>query len=41
VSQETGGGGGGKPGMAQGGGKDVARLDQALKSVVGLVAEKA
>jgi alanyl-tRNA synthetase len=33
----TGGGGGGKPDFAQGGGKDAARLDEALLAVPGLL----
>ena len=37
VAAITGGGGGGKPGMAQGGGKDVSRLDEAIESVPGLL----
>jgi len=41
AAQVTGGGGGGKPQMAQGGGKDVAKIDQALKSAVKMVEEKA
>lgn len=40
VSRETGGGGGGRPQLGQGGGKDSARLEQALKLVPGLVREK-
>ncbi|MDI6858068.1 MAG: alanine--tRNA ligase [Dehalococcoidia bacterium] len=31
VAQVTGGGGGGRPGMAQAGGRDAGRLDEALK----------
>jgi alanyl-tRNA synthetase len=37
VAQVTGGGGGGKPEMAQAGGKDSSKIDEALKLVVGLV----
>ncbi len=37
VSQVTGGGGGGKPGFAQAGGKDASRLDEALRTVRELV----
>jgi alanyl-tRNA synthetase len=37
VSQVTGGGGGGKPGFAQAGGKDASRLDEALRVVRDLV----
>jgi alanyl-tRNA synthetase len=33
----TGGGGGGKANLAQGGGKDPARLDEALLAVPGLI----
>jgi len=39
VAQVMGGGGGGKPTMAQAGGKDVAKLDEALVKVDGLVSE--
>jgi alanyl-tRNA synthetase len=37
VAQEVGGGGGGKPTMAQAGGRDAARLPEALSHVPGLV----
>jgi len=37
VAGVTGGGGGGKPGLAQAGGKDKKKLDEALKSVKGLI----
>ena len=37
VAQVTGGSGGGKPEMAQAGGKDASRIDQALKAVPGLI----
>lgn len=37
VAAITGGGGGGKPGLAQGGGKDVSRLDEAMAAVAGIV----
>jgi len=40
VAGVTGGGGGGKPGMAQGGGKDVSKLDEAIASVYGLLKQK-
>jgi alanyl-tRNA synthetase len=40
VAKVTGGGGGGKPGMAQAGGKDVAKLDEALKLVELIVARQ-
>ena len=35
-----GGGGGGKPDLAMGGGKDAAKIDEALSSVAGFIAEK-
>jgi len=37
VAKLVGGGGGGRPDMAQAGGKDVSKLDEALASVPGLV----
>ncbi len=37
VAKVTGGGGGGKAGMAQAGGKDAAKVDEALKLVGKLV----
>ncbi len=37
VAQVTGGGGGGKPGMAQAGGRDAGKLDEALRLVRSLV----
>ena len=37
VAKVTGGGGGGQAGMAQAGGKDVAKLDEALGSVGDIV----
>jgi alanyl-tRNA synthetase len=37
VAKVTGGGGGGKPGLAQAGGKDKAKLDKALRLVKGLI----
>ncbi|MBE0430366.1 MAG: alanine--tRNA ligase [Dehalococcoidia bacterium] len=40
VARVAGGGGGGKAGMAQAGGKDAARVDEALQSVKGIVAGK-
>jgi alanyl-tRNA synthetase len=40
VAAITGGGGGGKPGLAQGGGKDVSRLDEAIAAVPGLLKKK-
>ena len=39
VSKSLGGGGGGKPTLAQAGGKDACKLDEALKSVIGWVKE--
>jgi len=40
VAQATGGSGGGRPQLGQGGGKDKDKLEQALKLVVTLVEEK-
>jgi alanyl-tRNA synthetase len=40
VAQATGGGGGGRPQLGQGGGKDKDKLEEALKLVPKLVAEK-
>jgi len=40
VAGETGGSGGGKPQLGQGGGKDKAKMEQALRLVVKLVEEK-
>ena len=37
VAQVTGGGGGGKPGMAQAGGKDKSRVDEAIQLVKTLI----
>jgi alanyl-tRNA synthetase len=37
ISSIAGGGGGGKPDMAQGGGRDIAKLDEAINSVKGLL----
>ena len=37
VAQKVGGGGGGKPTMAQAGGRDASRMDEALGSVMQLV----
>ena len=37
VAQVTGGGGGGKPGMAQAGGKDKSKIDEALALVKTLI----
>ncbi len=39
VATVTGGGGGGRPDMAQGGGKDAAKIDEALAIVEGAVRE--
>ena len=39
VAQMVGGGGGGRPDMAQAGGRDAGKLDEALAAVVGLVRE--
>ncbi len=40
VAQILGGGGGGKPTLAQAGGRDAAKLDQALESVAGWVKDR-
>jgi alanyl-tRNA synthetase len=40
VAAITGGGGGGKPGLAQGGGKDVSRLDEAIAAVPALLKKR-
>jgi alanyl-tRNA synthetase len=40
VAKVTGGGGGGKAAMAQAGGKDAAKIDEALKSVKGVIVSK-
>jgi alanyl-tRNA synthetase len=40
VAAITGGGGGGKPGLAQGGGKDISRLDEAIAAVDNLMKKK-
>jgi alanyl-tRNA synthetase len=40
ISQPLGGGGGGKPTLAQAGGKDASRLDEALAGVAGWVEQK-
>jgi alanyl-tRNA synthetase len=40
VAKVTGGGGGGKAAMAQAGGKDASKVDEALKLVKGVVASK-
>jgi len=39
VAQVVGGGGGGKPTLAQAGGKDVSKVGEALQIVPGFVAE--
>lgn len=40
LAQIVGGGGGGRPDMAQAGGRDVGKLDEALARVAGLVGEQ-
>ena len=40
VAKPLGGGGGGKPTLAQAGGKDASRIGEALDSVVGWVESK-
>ena len=40
VAKITGGGGGGRPDMAQAGGKDINKLDEALKQVHVLLARQ-
>jgi alanyl-tRNA synthetase len=40
VAKQLGGGGGGKPTLAQAGGKDVKKIDEALNSVLGWVQKK-
>jgi alanyl-tRNA synthetase len=40
VAKVTGGGGGGKAAMAQAGGKDAAKIDEALKLVKSVIASK-
>ena len=37
VAQATGGNGGGRPDMAQAGGKDISKLDQAMDLIDGMV----
>jgi alanyl-tRNA synthetase len=37
ISAVAGGGGGGKPDMAQGGGRDIGKLDEAINSVKGII----
>ena len=37
VAKATGGGGGGRPDMAQAGGKDVSKVDEALSIVNNLI----
>jgi alanyl-tRNA synthetase len=41
VAKVTGGGGGGKAAMAQAGGRDAAKIDEALRLVESVVARKA
>jgi alanyl-tRNA synthetase len=40
VAKVTGGGGGGKPAMAQAGGKDATKIDEALRLVRGVIASQ-
>jgi alanyl-tRNA synthetase len=40
VAKVTGGGGGGQPGMAQAGGRDASKIDEALEVVKGVTASK-
>ncbi|MBR0277616.1 MAG: alanine--tRNA ligase [Clostridia bacterium] len=40
IAKIAGGSGGGKPDMAQGGGKDVSKVSEALKAVVGVVSSQ-
>ncbi len=40
IARVTGGGGGGKPGMAQAGGKDASKIDDALKLVKNVIASR-
>jgi len=40
VAQQVGGGGGGRPTLAQAGGRDASKLDEALASVAGWVEER-
>ena len=40
VARVTGGGGGGKAAMAQAGGKDAAKIDEALKLVKSVIASQ-
>ena len=40
VARVVGGGGGGKPNLAQAGGKDMTRLGEALALVAGLVGKE-
>jgi len=40
VAKVAGGGGGGKASMAQAGGRDIARIDEALNSVKSIVASQ-
>jgi alanyl-tRNA synthetase len=40
ASGVLGGGGGGKPDLAQGGGQDASRIDDALAAVVGAVRDR-
>ncbi|MBZ4645555.1 MAG: alanyl-tRNA synthetase [Clostridia bacterium] len=40
VAKTAGGGGGGRPDMAQAGGKDVSKIDEALNKVIGLIEQQ-
>jgi alanyl-tRNA synthetase len=40
VAQQIGGKGGGRPDLAQGGGEDTPKLDEALRGVTGWVRER-
>ena len=39
IARITGGGGGGRPNMAQAGGKDSSKIDEALKKVLNILEE--
>ncbi|MFO7712713.1 MAG: DHHA1 domain-containing protein [Dehalococcoidia bacterium] len=41
MAKATGGGGGGKAAMAQAGGREAAKIEEALKLVKGIVAARA
>jgi len=40
VAKITGGGGGGRPDMAQAGGKDITKVDEALSAVPSIIKEQ-